>query len=131
MRYRTDIRFGIEDFICKLTIFKLTWEHINAFFFILAAMGGLLGLGLGVSFISVIELLYFLCCRRIFLKRRCQGEDESVTNKTDNTTTGTNEVGEVWPSSISSISNPSLNGHSNVNVVRRNSFMTPKPLYKY
>ena len=26
-------------------------------------MGGLLGLGLGLSFISVIELLYFICLR--------------------------------------------------------------------
>ncbi|XP_046649312.1 pickpocket protein 28-like [Daphnia pulicaria] len=47
MRYRTDIRYGIEDFI--------------------SAMGGLLGLGLGMSFISVIELFYFLFYRRIFL----------------------------------------------------------------
>lgn len=30
-------------------------------------MGGLLGLGLGISFISVIELFYFLFYRRIFL----------------------------------------------------------------
>ncbi|KAI9552640.1 putative amiloride-sensitive sodium channel [Daphnia sinensis] len=46
VRYKTDIRFGVEDFI--------------------SAMGGLLGLGLGLSFISVFELFYFLCLRFIF-----------------------------------------------------------------
>ncbi|KAI9565143.1 putative amiloride-sensitive sodium channel [Daphnia sinensis] len=46
VRYKTDIRFGVEDFI--------------------SAMGGLLGLGLGLSFISVFELFYFLCLRWVF-----------------------------------------------------------------
>ncbi len=36
----------------------------------LAAMGGLLGLGLGMSFISVIEVFYYLFFRRFFLWHR-------------------------------------------------------------
>lgn len=68
-RYKTDIRYGIEDFICKYSyVFQemfnfFTDAIITADFNISAAMGGLLGLGLGLSFISVIELLYFLCLR--------------------------------------------------------------------
>lgn len=33
-------------------------------------MGGLLGLGLGISFISVIEILYFFFVRHFFLRKR-------------------------------------------------------------
>jgi hypothetical protein len=33
-------------------------------------MGGLLGLGLGISFISVIEILYFFLVRHFFLRKR-------------------------------------------------------------
>lgn len=33
-------------------------------------MGGLLGLGLGMSFLSVIELLYYLLFRQLFIRIR-------------------------------------------------------------
>ena len=39
-----------------------------------ASIGGILGLGLGVSMISAIELCYFLCCGWCFRKRRRMSE---------------------------------------------------------
>ncbi len=36
----------------------------------LASMGGLLGLGVGFSVISAVEVIYFLCCRCLFRNRR-------------------------------------------------------------
>lgn len=72
----------------------------NIFGFPTAATGGLLGLGLGLSFISVFELLYFLCLRWFFpkIKSKSRSRDESVDcntlppgNKWASTTTvGTN-----------------------------------------
>ena len=43
-------------------------------------MGGLLGLGLGLSFISVIELLYFLFVRLFFISRGKKSTDEIDIN---------------------------------------------------
>ena len=43
-------------------------------------MGGLLGLGLGLSFISVIELLYFLFIRLFFISRGKKKDGEMEPN---------------------------------------------------
>lgn len=75
MRYRTDIRYGIEDFVCNIIIFFSSCPNFEMVLlmgvlkvrFHLAAVGGLLGLGLGMSFISVIEVIYYLFYRRMFL----------------------------------------------------------------
>lgn len=47
LRYKTDVRYDVEDFVSNI--------------------GGLLGLGVGICFISVVEIFYFLCIRG-FLK---------------------------------------------------------------
>lgn len=56
IRYKTDIRYGVEDF--------------------LTAMGGLLGLGLGISFISILELFYFIFLRCFCHYRYDDSKDE-------------------------------------------------------
>ena len=91
MRYRTDIRYDFEDFVCMPLITK---EIIGIFSTVIlylsisiAAMGGLLGLvgilhkflnryvsklacpsiqGFGFSFISLIEIIYFFAIRWYF-----------------------------------------------------------------
>lgn len=85
-------------------------------------MGGLLGLGLGMSFISVIELFYFFVVRRFFLRHRKIAELKSTP------TSG--EVKEVWPSSqtLSSVittMEPNLDGHHDMQLVRRGSLNLP------
>ena len=52
LRYKTDVRYDVEDFVSNI--------------------GGLLGLGVGICFISVVEIFYFLCIRgflKIAIKR--------------------------------------------------------------
>lgn len=68
-RYKSDIRFGIEDFICEY--FWQTdyfWATNICVPTVIAAMGGLLSLGFGVSFISFIELWHFICVRFLWHK---------------------------------------------------------------
>ncbi|XP_046452018.1 pickpocket protein 28-like [Daphnia pulex] len=113
MRYRTDIRFGIEDFI--------------------SAMGGLLGLGLGMSFISVIELFYFFCVRRFFLRHRAAAAPDQATQSPSTPPAESDEAKNVWPSSTTLTSSiktveSSLDGHSNNNLVRRGSLNLPADL---
>lgn len=100
-------------------------------------MGGLLGLGLGMSFISVIELLYFFCARRFFVRHRT-APDQAI-QKPPNCQTETSEVKNVWPSCITLTSSimtaeSSLDGRNN-NLVRRGSLNLPADLqarlYKY
>ena len=100
-------------------------------------MGGLLGLGLGMSFISVIELLYFFCVRHFFLRKRI-APDQAI-QKPSNCQTETGEVKNVWPSCITLTSSimtaeSSLHGRNN-NLVRRGSLNLPADLqarlYKY
>ena len=66
--YVTGPTFDSESkilFVCLPRQIKVTYLDINGiiFFNILAAMGGLLSLGLGLSFISVVELIYFVFLR--------------------------------------------------------------------
>lgn len=116
MRYRTDIRFGIEDFI--------------------SAMGGLLGLGLGMSFISVIELVYFFIVRRFFLQHRIPSDQTLKSSHSPNS----DEVRKVWPSSqtLSSVMTtmePNVDGQRGLQLVRRGSLNLPAHMqarfYKY
>lgn len=65
IRYRTDIRFGIEDF--------------------LTAMGGLLSLGLGMSFISIVEIFYFMFMRGFCYLRFSSESSQNVDLSRRNT----------------------------------------------
>ncbi len=86
MRYQTDVRFGVEDFICKRNLSQLNIVFIykfmtRTFIISIAAMGGLLGLGLGFSFISLIEILYFM-----FLRHHVRPPRKKATEYDDETT---------------------------------------------
>lgn len=63
-QYKTDIHYGIEDFICKKA---KSLKRFRKFPLICvrfpAAVGGILSLGLGMSFIGAVELLYYLFFR--------------------------------------------------------------------
>jgi amiloride-sensitive sodium channel len=115
---------------------------------VLASIGGLLGLGLGMSFISVIEILYYVFFRRLFLWQRVKwlrlsirmtrifsrnskeerkGHDPVSFDAAQN-----NNI--IWPSSttltstVSTISSPTLN-HP-VPFTRRYSLNLPPHLQK-
>lgn len=60
------ISFVTSYFPQKIFIVLINDLGIDRLFFT-AAMGGLLGLGLGMSFISAIEILYFIFFRRPFV----------------------------------------------------------------
>ena len=90
VRYKTDIRFGIEDFICnnKTTQFIiiinlfLNQQNLKCFFYCFsAAMGGLLSLGLGMSFISIVELIYFMFLRGFCYSRFAPSLNETIDLK--------------------------------------------------
>ena len=148
MRYRTDIRFGIGDLICNYFSRSPEKNLISNFFFAIfffsAAMGGLLGLGLGMSFISVIELLYYIFLRRILVRRRTATESGEKSNLLQNpypSRTAT-EIKKLWPdwpigsTSTTSVStNASLNELNDPRLVRRGSLNLPiqlqARLYKY
>lgn len=102
-------------------------------------MGGLLGLGLGMSFISVIELFYFLFYRRIFLwlrtnwsthKRLPQNQTTAVVPQHSfRTSTKSKKSPPSSPTvnpSSSSIWFLSLDGHSQL--VRRGSVNLPSQI---
>jgi amiloride-sensitive sodium channel len=103
VRYKTDIRFGIEDFICMPIVYLIRINQLNliGFDFSTAAAGGLLGLGLGLSFISVFELLFFLCLSAASkmlpsLRAKSRNKDEALdchTLQPDNKWTSTTTVG--------------------------------------
>jgi hypothetical protein len=66
--YKTDIHYGIEDFICNKAwnlnyLTKCITHTFFEFWFPIAAVGGILSLGLGLSCVGVIELLYYLFFR--------------------------------------------------------------------
>ena len=103
-----------------------------------AAMGGLLGLGLGMSFISVIELFYFLFYRRIFLWLRSnwstherEPQDQTIVPQQSFRTSS--KYRKISPPSSPTI-NPSssniwflsLDGHSQL--VRRGSVNLPSQI---
>ena len=90
IQYRRDTRYDWQDFVCKLRFihfprerkkknqqllwavevnvqFELCW--MNTVFAISAAVGGLLGLGVGFSLMSVMEILYFFSGLRNCLRR--------------------------------------------------------------
>ena len=102
-----------------------------------AAMGGLLGLGLGISFISVIELFYFLFYRRIFLWLRSnwstQREPQDQTIVPRHSFGTSSKYRKISPPSSPTI-NPSssniwflsLDGHSQL--VRRGSVNLPSQI---
>lgn len=101
-----------------------------------AAMGGLLGLGLGMSFISVIELVYFFIVRRFFLQHRIPSDQTLKSSHSPNS----DEVRKVWPSSqtLSSVMTtmePNVDGQRGLQLVRRGSLNLPAHmqarLYKY
>jgi amiloride-sensitive sodium channel len=96
-------------------------------------MGGLLGLGLGMSFISVIELFYFFCVRRFFLRHRAAAAPDQATQSPSTPPAESDEAKNVWPSSTTLTSSiktveSSLDGHSNNNLVRRGSLNLPADL---
>ncbi len=111
MRYKTDIRFGVEDFICECLLMKKEGISIlkvlkSCFQNVIAAMGGLLGLGLGMSFISAIEIVSFLIrnLMRLVLKTGSNNEsdpgDIPISNRDKRewpsiSTITTNNVGSV------------------------------------
>lgn len=66
--YKTQVYYGIENFIGKdaLVIWECNWyngDNLSWWFIFTAAVGGILSLGLGLSFIGIIELAYYLFFR--------------------------------------------------------------------
>lgn len=65
-------------------------------------MGGLLGLGLGMSFISAIEIFYYLLFRRVVLWIRSQWTSQTEDKKEDkkfsaNLSQAENGIKKLWP----------------------------------
>ena len=69
-------------------MFKQTNVLTECFFSFLltAAMGGLLSLGLGMSFISIVELFYFMFMRGFCYLRFSSESDQSMDLTRTNTT---------------------------------------------
>lgn len=166
MRYRTDIRFGAADFIGNLAVFDylkchlFNWlYHFSFLFFFnnddevnydlnvyLASIGGLLGLGLGMSFISVIEILYYVFFRRLFLWQRVKlsrltmrvtrilSRNSRQERKRNPRNLEVTENNNVWPSSatlsssIATISSSSFDRQ--IPLTRRHSLNLPPHLQK-
>ncbi len=84
----------------------LIYSALIIFNVLKAAMGGLLGLGLGVSFISVIEVIVYLMktlIRFIFLSA-CS-DDKNTDEKIE---TPHNEDKSKWPSNSTIFTNDSV-----------------------
>ena len=71
--YRNDVRYGRDDFVSRNLFFRfIIASSIEIYYWsylIVAAIGGLLGLGFGFSFISAMELVYFFTVRMYFTKK--------------------------------------------------------------
>ena len=131
-----------------LNIFE--WHYNSSIFsaHVLASIGGLLGLGLGMSFISVIEILYYVFFRRLFLWQRVKWlrlsirmtrifsrnskEERKGHDPVSSDVAQNNNI--IWPSSttltstVSTISSPTFN-HP-LPLARRYSLNLPPHLQK-
>ena len=103
------------------------------YFLFSAAIGGLMGLGLGMSFISVIEIFYYLFFRRAFLwyrmnwrGRKMEPSPIYVTEfkKTVNASNKKTHLPQKSP--IQTISSPTLD--INLALVRQGSLNLPAHL---
>lgn len=74
---------GFTDFLCLCLIFKILNENQKQkqqFVLFLANTGGLLGLFMGFSVVSLVEIFYFTAVRPIF-KRHHHGKNNNTTRK--------------------------------------------------
>ena len=83
IQFKRDRLYTIEDFVCKSLLYfqmkHLTQQYYSNLYHVyfhnysnhfVANIGGLLGLWLGFSLLSVLELIYFFTCRWFVLACR-------------------------------------------------------------